>query len=100
MSVDRASARQVASHEGRRFYFCSAGCQAKFEAAPAQYLEEQPAAASPPAGTKYTCPLHPAIVQDGPGDCPLCGMALEPMRSEARRLGNGWVSTCRSRGAT
>ncbi|HEY9548772.1 MAG TPA: heavy metal translocating P-type ATPase, partial [Kiloniellaceae bacterium] len=79
MSVDRASARQVASHEGRRFYFCSAGCQAKFEAAPAQYLEEQPAAASPPAGTKYTCPMHPEIVQDGPGDCPLCGMALEPM---------------------
>src|SRR3546814_8072735 len=82
MSVDRASARHMARHEGQRFYFCSAGCQAKFEAEPAKYLEGRPAPASPkasgPAGTQYTCPMHPEIVQDGPGDCPLCGMALEP----------------------
>ena len=83
MTVERAAARHVARHEGQRFYFCSAGCQAKFEAEPAKYLEGRPAAQSPeasgPAGTQYTCPMHPEIVQDGPGDCPLCGMALEPM---------------------
>src|SRR3546814_16851530 len=82
MSVDRASARHMARHEGQRFYFCSAGCQAKFEAEPAKYLEGRPAPASPkasgPAGTQYTCPMHPEIVQDGPGDCTLCGMALAP----------------------
>ncbi|HMA16490.1 MAG: heavy metal translocating P-type ATPase [Bacteroidota bacterium] len=79
MSVDRAVARHLAKHEGRRFYFCSAGCQAKFAAEPAKYLAGRPAPEPMPAGTQYTCPMHPEIVQDGPGDCPLCGMALEPM---------------------
>jgi len=79
MQVDRASARHLAKHEGRRFYFCSAGCQAKFEAEPAKYLAGGPVPEPMPAGTKYTCPMHPEIVQEGPGDCPLCGMALEPM---------------------
>jgi Cu+-exporting ATPase len=79
MSVDRAAARHLAKHEGQRFYFCSAGCQAKFEAEPAKYLDGRPAPEPMPKGTKYTCPMHPEIVQEGPGDCPLCGMALEPM---------------------
>jgi Cu+-exporting ATPase len=79
MSIDRASGRLVAKHEGQRFYFCSAGCQAKFEAEPAKYLDGRQAPEPMPKGTQYTCPMHPEIVQDGPGDCPLCGMALEPM---------------------
>ncbi|MEO3427350.1 heavy metal translocating P-type ATPase [Pelagibius sp. CAU 1746] len=79
MSVDRASARHVAKHAGQRFYFCSARCQEKFESEPETYLAGRPAPEPMPAGTQYTCPMHPEIVQDGPGDCPLCGMALEPM---------------------
>ncbi|WP_193368701.1 heavy metal translocating P-type ATPase [Pelagibius marinus] len=79
MSVDRASARHVAKHAGQRFYFCSARCQEKFESGPETYLAGRPAPEPMPAGTQYTCPMHPEIVQDGPGDCPLCGMALEPM---------------------
>ncbi|MBB4002926.1 heavy metal translocating P-type ATPase [Aurantimonas endophytica] len=79
MDVDRASARHMAKHHGERFYFCSEGCQERFEAAPEQYLGDRPAPAPAPAGTQYTCPMHPEIVQDGPGDCPKCGMALEPM---------------------
>ncbi len=79
MSVDRATARHVAKHEGQRFYFCAAGCQQKFEAEPAKYLAGRPAPEPMPVGTLYTCPMHPEIVQEGPGDCPLCGMALEPM---------------------
>src|SRR3546814_10622472 len=71
MAVDRAAARHIAKHKGRRFYFCSAGCQTKFEAEPAGYLAGRPAPAPAPAGTQYTCPMHPEIVQDGPGDCPL-----------------------------
>src|SRR5690606_33729974 len=52
----------------------------KFEADPAKYLAgERPEAEQAPAGAKWTCPMHPEIVKDGPGDCPICGMALEPM---------------------
>ncbi len=80
MSIDRASARHFLKHEGEKFYFCSAGCKAKFEAVPENYRDgKKPAAAAMPKGTLYTCPMHPEVVSDRPGDCPKCGMALEPM---------------------
>ncbi len=79
MSVERATARHVAKHAGQRFYFCSASCQEKFEGDPTSYLDGQPAPERMPEGTLYTCPMHPEIIQDGPGNCPICGMALEPM---------------------
>jgi Cu+-exporting ATPase len=79
MTVDRASARHFLRHEGQKHYFCSAGCKGKFEAEPAKYLSDQPAPAPMPKGTQYTCPMHPEVVRDKPGSCPLCGMALEPM---------------------
>jgi Cu+-exporting ATPase len=81
-------------YQGETFYFCSAGCLGKFATEPVKYLaapETKPACChgdarhapadheSVPPGTKYTCPMHPEIVQDGPGACPICGMALEPM---------------------
>jgi Cu+-exporting ATPase len=78
MSVDPATAVHRAEHDGRRFFFCSAGCKAKFEAAPERYLGPKTAAPAAPAGTIYTCPMHPQIRQVGPGACPICGMALEP----------------------
>ncbi|NTH43426.1 heavy metal translocating P-type ATPase [Agrobacterium rhizogenes] len=80
MDVDRASARHFLKHEGEKFYFCSAGCKAKFEAEPAAYLDgNRPAPKPMLKGTLYTCPMHPEVVSDHPGDCPKCGMALEPM---------------------
>jgi Cu+-exporting ATPase len=79
MSVNRASARYMARHEGERFYFCSARCQARFEDEATAYLAGRTAPEPMPEGTLYTCPMHPEIVQEGPGDCPICGMALEPM---------------------
>lgn len=79
MSVDRATARHFVRHEGQGFYFCSAGCQAKFEAEPQKYLGDRPAPQAMPKGTQYTCPMHPEIIRDKPGSCPICGMALEPM---------------------
>ena len=79
MSVDRASAKHFARHEGKGFYFCSAGCKGKFETEPAKYLGDRPAPEPMPKGTQYTCPMHPEIVRDKPGSCPICGMALEPM---------------------
>jgi Cu+-exporting ATPase len=76
-----------AGHKGTTYYFCNAGCRAKFLADPAKYVRHaaapaQPAQASSP-GTKWTCPMHPQIVRDAPGACPICGMALEPMTPAA-----------------
>ncbi|RWM27509.1 MAG: heavy metal translocating P-type ATPase [Mesorhizobium sp.] len=79
MNVDRASAKHFVRHEGQGFYFCSASCKGKFEAEPAKYLDGRPAPEPMPKGTQYTCPMHPEIIRDKPGSCPICGMALEPM---------------------
>ncbi len=79
MKVDRSTARHFTRHEGKGVYFCSAGCKGKFEAGPERYLGPRPAAEPMAAGTQYTCPMHPEIVRDKPGSCPICGMALEPM---------------------
>lgn len=65
------------AHDGTDYFFCSAGCVKKFAAAPEDYLEPKPAKKEP-AGTIYTCPMHPEVEQVGPGSCPKCGMALEP----------------------
>jgi Cu+-exporting ATPase len=81
MSVDPAKTPHRCAHGGKTYYFCSGGCAAKFAADPARYLH-QSLEAKPvlpvPAGTIYTCPMHPEIRQIGPGSCPICGMALEP----------------------
>ncbi|AZO64761.1 MULTISPECIES: heavy metal translocating P-type ATPase [unclassified Mesorhizobium] len=79
MRVDRATAKHFSRHEGQGFYFCSAGCKVKFDAEPAKYLGDKPEPQAMPKGTQYTCPMHPEIVRDKPGACPICGMALEPM---------------------
>jgi Cu+-exporting ATPase len=80
MTVDPATSKQRTHYRGETYHFCSAGCRTKFEAAPHQYLEKSKGTrhADVPAGTIYTCPMHPQIRQDGPGSCPICGMALEP----------------------
>src|SRR5262245_54564463 len=80
MAVDPHTAAHRREHGGRTYYFCCAGCAAKFAADPGKYLaQSQPQHAQPlPTGTIYTCPMHPQIRQVGPGSCPICGMALEP----------------------
>lgn len=85
MTVTIATAKHTADHDGKTFYFCSARCRGKFIADPAHYLHkpEKPAKPAPqdpaPQGAVYTCPMHPEIRQAGPGSCPICGMALEPV---------------------
>jgi Cu+-exporting ATPase len=104
MTVDPARAAGQFEHDGTTYYFCSKGCLAKFAADPQKYLSgaretmahapliaigglKKPAPSTPKLGTEdaerrrtqYTCPMHPEIVQDGPGACPKCGMALEPV---------------------
>jgi Cu+-exporting ATPase len=81
MTVDPATTPHHATHDGADYHFCSAGCRTKFLAGPARYLhpaQAEPVPPSPP-GTRYFCPMDPQIEQDGPGTCPICGMALEPM---------------------
>jgi Cu+-exporting ATPase len=80
MTVDPATAKHTAEFAGATYYFCCAGCREKFLAEPRRYVAEKPAAPPQtlPAGTIYTCPMHPEIRQAGPGACPICGMALEP----------------------
>ena len=79
MSVDPATSKHQLTHHGETFHFCSAGCRTKFAADPAKYLAKEKAPEPEmPAGTIYTCPMHPEIRQVGPGSCPICGMALEP----------------------
>ncbi|MBL7489271.1 YHS domain-containing protein, partial [Frankia sp. AgW1.1] len=79
MSVDPATAKHHAEHDGQDYYFCCGGCRTKFLADPGKYLKPAEARTEDvPAGTIYTCPMHPQIRQVGPGSCPICGMALEP----------------------
>ncbi len=79
MQVDPKTAKHSAEHNGVTYYFCAARCREKFVADPAQYLESKSAPPAAPAGAIYTCPMHPEIRQVGPGPCPICGMALEPL---------------------
>ena len=88
MAVDRAAAQHRAEHEGHDYVFCSAGCRTKFVADPGKYLGEKLEAKAAPAGTIYTCPMHPQVRQEGPGSCPICGMALEPETVTAEALPN------------
>ncbi|KXK00032.1 MAG: copper/silver-translocating P-type ATPase [Acidobacteria bacterium OLB17] len=77
MTVDPKSAAGTHRHNDTDHYFCSTGCVAKFKADPEAYLNPREAAPQP-LDVEYTCPMHPEIVQIGPGSCPKCGMALEP----------------------
>jgi Cu+-exporting ATPase len=108
MHVDPATAAGSVEHNGRTYYFCSKHCVQKFRANPDQFTADSGSAAAPkfPALTviqspgvpalieaqpspsvtgrvSYTCPMHPEIVRDGPGSCPICGMALEAMTVSA-----------------
>jgi Cu+-exporting ATPase len=79
MTVDTRTAKHRDEREGQSYYFCSAGCKTKFQADPVKYLKPAPVQQEQaPPSTIYTCPMHPQIRQNGPGSCPICGMALEP----------------------
>jgi P-type Cu+ transporter len=82
MDVDPHTAKHRAEHNGHPYYFCSARCKERFEADPEKYLGER-VPEPVPEGAIFTCPMHPEIQQVGPGSCPICGMALEPMEVTA-----------------
>jgi Cu+-exporting ATPase len=112
MEVDPAKAKYSLKHQGKKYYFCWEGCLKKFRADPQAYLNEADGSAAAlttarqtaaAAANVYTCPMHPEVTNQGPGICPLCGMALEPMtaasgqqdESELRDMSRRfWVSVC------
>ena len=82
MKVNPATSRHRCDHAGITYHFCCNGCREKFAADPEKYLFPRPAA--PAMGnTSYTCPMHPEVRHIGPGSCPICGMALEPLAPSA-----------------
>jgi heavy metal translocating P-type ATPase len=98
MTVSPERAADVVEYDGRKFYFCSKSCAERFRQNPQQFIGPgaQPGHAAgqghPPVsahpGAKYTCPMHPQIVRDGPGACPICGMALEPLSATIEEEAN------------
>jgi P-type Cu+ transporter len=78
MTVNPRETRHFSQHAGKTWYFCAARCREKFENDPTHYLDGSPTEQKTLPGTLFTCPMHPEIQQQGPGDCPICGMALEP----------------------
>ena len=81
MTVPLDAGKPSHAHEGETYHFCSQKCHDKFVADPQGILSgaHKTAAEDVPKGTQFTCPMHPEIINDGPGECPICGMALEPM---------------------
>ena len=83
MTVDLHKTPHRHAYHDRTYYFCGNGCRTKFAADPEKYLDKKAPAPEAPPGTIYTCPMHPQIRQVGPGSCPICGMALEPLEPTA-----------------
>jgi Cu+-exporting ATPase len=77
MDVEIGRARFQTEHQKQTYYFCSEGCRNKFVADPAHYLSPTSPPPTKAAAIKWTCPMHPQIIRDAPGACPICGMALE-----------------------
>src|SRR4051812_11026997 len=91
MTIDRADSVGEHEYRGTTYYFCNAHCLEQFRADPEQFLnpDAQPAPAAAP-GAEYTCPMDPEVRQVGPGPCPKCGMALEPVIA-ARATKTEWT---------
>ena len=100
MRVAAQPDKQV-THAGQDYHFCSRRCMDKFSADPARYLKpaasRPPPVEEPPAGTIYTCPMHPEVRQPRPGNCPICGMTLEPLIPELEEEENPELKDFRRR---
>ena len=98
MKVSEQSTHQH-EFEGATYYFCSAGCREKFRADAHKYLHPAPSEPVDPAlaGVQYSCPMHPEVLQIGPGSCPRCGMALEPVMPSPEERGNPELDDFRRR---
>lgn len=73
------SNKYASTHEGTEYWFCNPKCLEKFKVSPKKYLEKKDSPVDTTDTRIYTCPMHPEVQQQGPGSCPKCGMALEPL---------------------
>src|ERR1051325_8261090 len=87
MTVDPDHAAGSFEYQGNTYYFCSTHCLHRFRENPEAFLNKPEPPAKP--GQQYTCPMHPQIIRDGPGSCPICGMALEPLTISLEEEENG-----------
>tara|TARA_R100001198_G_scaffold96723_1_gene88060 strand:- start:126 stop:2495 length:2370 start_codon:yes stop_codon:yes gene_type:complete len=87
MKINPDEAAEVIDYQSHQYHFCSSSCAQKFKDNPKEYLVPLEDRAAPDAAKDaiYTCPMHPEIQQVGPGSCPKCGMALEPMDSSVEQ---------------
>ena len=93
-----AKPERTVEHDGQAYHFCSEKCMQKFQTGPESFLQPKSAEVQPaPAGTIYTCPMHPQIRQDTPGNCPICGMTLEPLMPTAEDEENPELADFRRR---
>ena len=92
MTVDPATAKHHTEHAGHSYFFCSARCCEEFTAEPARYVvssgDRRGLVTAPAGEVLWTCPMHPQIARKEPGNCPICGMALEPMTPAAGEAEN------------
>ena len=89
MKVAPATTEFRFEHHKSTFYFCSPRCLESFKKSPSKFIEPpKNSEAKPKAGVLYTCPMHPEVVKEGPGECPKCGMALEPVAVTAEEQTN------------
>ncbi len=93
MTVDPADAAGSFDHAGTTYYFCGKSCLERFKTNPEMFLTPRPMEAVKPQDmlAEYTCPMHPEILQKGPGSCPKCGMALEPLHPVATAKKTQWT---------
>lgn len=84
MTVDSEKALYKIGYQNQQYFFCSQHCLESFKQKPNKYLDPQQQNESINSPVEYTCPMHPEIVRDHPGNCPICGMALEPKNIETK----------------
>jgi P-type Cu+ transporter len=87
VAVDPATAHHRAEHAGKQYFFCGARCLGRFTGEPGRFVDVGKPAA-PVGKGRWTCPMHPEVIRGAPGDCPICGMALEPTIPAADIGGN------------
>ncbi len=95
MEIEESEAKAEESYKGQTYHFCSTNCREKFVKDPEPFLgekkDEHEPEPAPSGGATYTCPMHPEIKQSGPGSCPKCGMALEPLMPVAATGKTEWT---------
>ena len=86
MNVNPEKAHFKFGYQNQQYFFCSQKCLESFKQNPDKYLSAQRQIKPMRSAAEYTCPMHPEIVQDHPGNCPICGMALEPKNIKQRLM--------------